>query len=274
MSYGGQVPDAIATVRERRGVSRPLLTRPSVAAVARSASLEPVRDPHCGRSSNDRIAFTVKGQSWDVEWGSHDVFGTPAFWVNRTAAGRYEERLAESASGADIESVVVFCLLGGSGIRAESARAARQAVVDLLAEDPEATAEAIEERLREPLPGGLGRYRFPVQRSEYIAASLAQLRSETPPQDPLELKRYMQGLHGIGPQKAAHIVRNLTGSAEVAIVSAALVRALNSAGISKPEWSAQRHYTRYEEAFLQYAAHGNVQPGALDLCIWEKTRNA
>ncbi len=168
----------------------------------------------------------------------------------------------------------MFCLLGGSGIRAESARAARRLVVDLLAENPAATAEAIEERLREPLPGGLGHYRFPEQRSKYIAASLAQLRSETPPRDPLELKRYLKGLHGVGPQKAAHIVRNLTGSAEVAIVSAVLVRALTRAGISRPEWSAQRHYTRHEEAFLQYAAHGRVQPGALDLCIWEKTRNA
>ena len=242
--------------------------------MAGEASLEPVRDPHCGRSSADRIGFTVKGQSWEVEWGSHDAFGTPAFWVNRTARERYEERLAETASGAGFESVVVFCLLSGSGIRAESARAARQAVVDLLAENPEATAEAIEERLREPLPGGLGRYRFPEQRSKYIAASLAQLRSEIPPQNPVELKRYLKGLHGVGPQKAAHIVRNLTGSAEVAIVSKVLVRALTRTGIFRPEWSAQRHYTRYEEAFLQYAAHGNVQPGALDLCIWEKARNA
>jgi len=84
-----------------------------------------VRDPHCGRNSNDRIGFTVKGQSWDVEWGSHEAFGTPGFWVNRTATERYEERLAETASGADIESVVVFCLLSGSGTREESARAAR-----------------------------------------------------------------------------------------------------------------------------------------------------
>ena len=167
----------------------------------------------------------------------------------------------------------MFCLLGGSGIRAETARSARQIVLDLLAENPEATAEAIAERLREPLPGGLGRYRFPEQRSKYIAASLARLRSEPPPEEPLELNTYLKGQHGIGPQKAAHIVRNLTGSAEVAIVSAVLVRALTWAGIFRPEWKAQRHYNRYEDAFLQYAEHGDVQPGALDLCIWENARN-
>ncbi|WP_419927269.1 hypothetical protein [Candidatus Poriferisocius sp.] len=241
--------------------------------MAGAASLEPVRDLHCGRSSHDRIGFTVRDQSWDVEWGSHEVFGTPAFWANRTAAERYEERLAERALAADIESVVVFCLLGGSGIRAESAQAARQVVLDLLAENHDATAGEIEERLREPLPGGLGSYRFPVQRSEYIAASLARLRSEPPPEDPLELNAYLKGLRGVGPLKAAHVVRNLTGSAEVAIVSALLVRVLTWAGIFRPGWSAQRHYTRCEDAFLQYAEHGNVQPGALDLCIWEKARN-
>jgi hypothetical protein len=138
----------------------------------------------------------VRGQSWDVEWGSHEVFGTPAIWVNRTAIEGYEERLAKSASGGDIESAVVFGLLGGAGVKAESAGAAKRAVLDLLAENPEATAEEIEERLTEPLPGGLGRYRFPKQRSEYIIVSLAQLRSEPPPEDPLELEMRLGRLYG------------------------------------------------------------------------------
>ena len=63
-----------------------------------------MRDPHCWRSAHQRIGFTVKGQSWDVEWGGYEVFGTPAFWVNQTAIEHYEEHLAETASGADIQS--------------------------------------------------------------------------------------------------------------------------------------------------------------------------
>ena len=199
-----------------------------------TASLDPVRDTHCGRSAYDRIDFAVRGQSWDVEWGSHEVFGTPAFWVNRTAIEGYEERLAERASGGDIESVVVFGLLGGSGISAEVARAAQRVVLDLLDEDSEATAEEIAERLRDPLRGGLGRYRFPRQRSQRIVESLARLRSEPPPEDPLDLRQYLRGLRGVGPQTSAHIVRNLSGSAEVAIVGVWLVRALTWAGIFKP----------------------------------------
>ncbi len=238
-----------------------------------AASLGSVCDPHCGRSAYDHIDFTVRGQSWDVEWGNYEVFGTPAFWVNRTAMERYEERLAERASGGHIESVVVFGLLGGSGISAEVARAAQSVVLDLLAENSGATAGEIEERLQKPLPGGLGRYRFPRQRSQRIVAALAQLRSEPPPEDPLDLRQYLRRLRGVGPQTSAHIVRNLTGSAEVAIVGIWLVRALTWAGIFKPQWRVQRHYDRFEQTFLQYAAHGNVQPGALDLCIWEKARS-
>lgn len=241
--------------------------------MARAASSKPERDPHCGRSAHDRIGFTVKGQSWDVEWGRFEVFGTPAFWVNRTAIESYEERLAETASDTGIVSAVLFGLLGGAGVKAESASAAKRVMLDLLAENPAATAEEIEERLSEPLPGGLGCYRFPKQRSERIVASLAQLRSQPPPDDPIELEMYLGRLYGVGPPTAARIVRNLTGSAKVAIISGPLVRALTWAGIFKPQWHLRRHYDRFRESFLQYAAHGNVQPGALDLCIWEKARS-
>ncbi len=153
-----------------------------------------MRDPHCGRSAHERIGFAVRGQSWDVEWGSCEVCGTPAFWVNRTA-------------------------------------------------------------------------------TERIVVSLAQLRSEPPPGDPIELEIYLGRLYGVGPPTAARIVRNLTGSAKVAIISGPLVRALTWTGIFKPQWHLRRHYDRFRESFLQYADHGNVQPGALDLCIWEKTRS-
>ena len=82
----------------------------------------------------------------------------------------------------------------------------------------------------------------------------------------------MRGLHGVGPKTAAWIVRNTTGSAQVAIIDIWVARALTSAGVFKPGWRVERHYDRFEEAFLQYAAHGRVAPGALDLCIWEEAR--
>lgn len=233
---------------------------------------DPICDPHCGRGTHERIGFTVGNESWDVKWGCYDIFGTPAFWIDQTARGGWQDRVEAMAKGTDIESEVVFCLLGGFGVTAELARAAHQVVLELLAENPEAPSGEIEGILRQPLPGGRGRYRFPAQRSKRIAASLAHLRSNPPPEDPLELRLYLRELHGVGPKTAAWIVRNLTGSAQVAIVDIWLIRAMTSTGVFKSEWRVERHYDRFEEAFLQYAAHGNVQPGALDLCIWEEAR--
>ena len=110
------------------------------------------------------------------------------------------------------------------------------------------------------------------QRAMRIAGALERIRVDPPPQDPLELRGYLLQLRGVGPKTAAWAVRNVTGSADVAIVDIWLVRALTCVGVFRPEWRVERHYERFEEAFLQYAAHGNVKPAALDLCIWEQAR--
>lgn len=232
----------------------------------------PVVDPHCGRRSDDRICFLVNGDSWDVPWGSYDVFGTAAFWIDQTARGGYAERVTAQACRTDIDLEIVFCLLGGFGVTAESAAAAHKVVLDLLQTEPEPSARVIEEVLRHPLPGGYGRYRFPHQRATRIAEALERVRSHPPPEDPHELRRYLLDLRGVGPKTAAWIVRNVTGSADVAIIDIWLVRAMTWIGVFRPEWRVERHYDLFEDAFLQYAAHGDVEPGALDLCIWEEAR--
>ncbi len=234
--------------------------------------LDPVSDPHCGRSTQDRIKFSVGGENWDAEWGSYDVLGTAAFWVDQTVREDYAEQVAAMATGTDFETELVYCLLGGFGVTAELAHAACQVVLEMIAADPRLTADDLEGRLREPLPDGMGRYRFPRQRSQRIAAALTHTRAHPPPDDPLALRAYLLDLNGVGPKTAGWIVRNLTGSADVAIIDIWLIRALTPIGIFKPEWRVERHYSRYEDAFLQYACHGNVPPGALDLCIWEQAR--
>ena len=67
----------------------------------------------------------------------------------------------------------------------------------------------------------------------------------------------------------------LTGlHAEVHINDIWLRRALIPAGVFRSDWDVSQHYDRCEAAFLQYARHGNVLPGALDWCIWELARAA
>ena len=234
--------------------------------------LGPIADPHCGRDSRDCLGFSVGRHKWEVPWGRFDAFGSAAYWVDQTVRGRYVDRMATLARGADVVSETLFCLLGGFGITAESAQAAHRVVLGVLKVDPAPDAERIEKALRQPLPGGLGRYRFPRQRAARVADAVGRLRASPPPGEPSLLREYLLGLSGIGPKTAAWVVRNVTGSAEVAIVDIWLIRALTQAGIFRPEWRVDRHYERFEAAFLQYAAHGRVSPGALDLCIWEQAR--
>lgn len=236
------------------------------------APLGMIADPHCGRRSDAQVSFFVNGAAWDVEWGRFDAFGTMAYWVNQTVRGGYADQVAAIAHGSDLISETVFCLLGGFGITAESARAACSSVRDLLECRTSPTAEDIEEVLRRPLPDGMGRYRFPRQRAFRVAEAVARIRSATPPGAPLELRDYLLSMNGIGPKTAAWIVRNVTGSTDFAIIDVWLVRALVWAGVFRPDWRVERHYERFEAAFLQLAAHGNVPPGALDLCIWEQAR--
>ena len=234
--------------------------------------LDAVADPHCGRDSDDHLRFSVGRDDWEVQWGRFDAFGTAAYWVDQTLRGRYADKVAALANGADLLSETLFCLLGGFGVAAESAQAAHGVVVQLLENHPEPAAEQIERALRSPLPGGLGRYRFPKQRAVRVANAVKRLRADPPPEQPAQLREYLLSLYGIGPKTAAWIVRNVTGSAEVAIVDIWLIRALTQSGVFRPEWRVDRHYERFEVAFLQYASQGMVPAGALDLCIWEQAR--
>ena len=234
--------------------------------------LAAVADPHCGRDSDDHLRFSVGRDDWKVQWRRFDAFGTAAYWVDQTRRGRYADRVAALARRADLLSETLFCLLGGFGVTAESAHAAHGVIVELLENHPEPAAEQIERALRSPLPGGFGRYRFPRQRAVRVASAVRHLRVDPPPEDPVLLRQYLLNLHGIGPKTAAWIVRNVTGSTEVAIVDIWLIRALRRSGVFRSEWRVDRHYERFEAAFLQYATQGEVPPGALDLCIWEQAR--
>ena len=235
-------------------------------------TLGALTDPHCGRDSEDHIRLSVGSDDWKVQWGRFDAFGSAAYWVNQTLRGRYVDRVSAHARSTDLLSETVFCLLGGFGITAERAQAAHRVVSDLLETHPSPEAERVERALRSQMPDGLGRYRFPRQRAFRVADAVRRLRADSPPEEPLLLRDYLLGLNGIGPKTAAWIVRNITGSAEVAIIDIWLIRALTTTGVFRPEWRVDRHYGRFETAFLQYAAHGEVSPGALDLCIWEQAR--
>ena len=212
---------------------------------------------------SESFRLHVRGETWEVPWGPHDKVGTPAYWVHQTIAGGYADE--DEYGIMDPLTAVVWGLLHGGGIKAESGNAFLEPVMTLLGQQPTATAEAIEAALRTPIDG-VGRYRFPSRRADYIAAAVDRLRHDPPPRDPEQLRRYLSGLRGVGPKTAALIVSGATGGdAPVHVNDIWLRRALTPAGVFRSEW-------RFEDAFLQYARHGNVTPGALDWCIWELAR--
>ena len=225
---------------------------------------EPARWPPRADAS---FSLNVRGEAWDVQWGRHDEFGTPAYWIDQTLTGGY----ADQYQPTDLQTAVVWGLLHGGGIRAESGNAFLEPVMALLQRQPDADAEDIKSVLRTPI-AGVGRYRFP-NKSSYIAAAIDRLQQIPPPDDPAQLRRYLLDLHGVGPKTAALIVTAFTGgAAPVHINDIWLRRALTPSGVFRPEWRVEHDYDRFEEAFLQYARQGNVKPGALDWCIWELAR--
>ena len=220
--------------------------------------------------AGDLIRLSVGSDVWTVPWGQHDEFGTPAYWIDQTISGGYADSLAVM----DPLTAIVYGLLHGSGVKAESGNAFLQPLMALLEQEPTAAADAVERVLRTPIEG-VGRYRYPNKKAAFIAAAARQFHRESPPDDPRQLRRYLLDLRGVGRKTAALIITAVTGGhAAVHINDIWLRRALTPAGVFRREWDPEHDYDLFEEAFLQYARQGNVKPGPLDFCIWDLARDA
>lgn len=227
-------------------------------------------------SRTSAVELLVGGQApLMFTWGRHDAFGTPAYWVDQARRGPRHWTATPSESLID---EVCFCLLGGFGITAEMNIAAFSALADaeLIRTDPPPTEQQIVEVLMEPLRvrgrDRLIRYRFPNQRASRISEALARLRGRPLPIEPRALRDALLAAPGVGPKTASWIVRNHTGSNDVAIIDVHLRRAGIAAGFFRAEWRLPSQYHLFESAFLAYADVGGVAAGVLDLCIWEQVR--
>jgi len=238
---------------------------------------DPGRDPDDDSrqwppDSDERIRFSVAGDVWEMPWGRHDEFGTPAYWIHETIDGGYTGD--DAFETMDLKTATVWGLLHGHGVVAEVADAYLGDVMALLKKDENPSAAAVAEVLAAPIEG-YGLYRFPNKKAEFISEAVSRLRSDPPPDAVHALRGYLMGLKGVGPKTAALIESRVRGPhAEVHVNDIHLRRALRHCGVFRAHWDADRHYDRFEAAFLQYARHGNVPPGALDSCIWDWARNA
>ena len=226
---------------------------------------------HGGGTGELRLCYG--DDTWCAPWGDASTFGTPSYWAEKTSEGDYGAKVKDMAASSDLVTETVFCLLGGYGVPFEIASEAWEVILPLVGTGTPSAGDLLE-ALSKPLPSGR-RYRFPNQRSERIARCLQALSGGHPdPGDIPALKTYLRELPGIGPKTASWIIRNVTASPDVVIVDVWLVRALTAAGISKPDWDVARHYDRYETVLLQYCDAAGLSAAAVDLCIWEKAREA
>lgn len=219
--------------------------------------------------------FKVDSESIAFTWGRFDVPGTASFWVDQALRrDSYRRRVQREVDSADLRAQTVFCLLGGHGVTAEMAGATYVELCRRVDFDTLPTADVIEAALRTPvgLNGRMVRYRFWRQRAQRIAGALQILDQCVPPDDSRALRDWLTAVPGIGLKTASWIVRNTTGSDEVAIIDIWLVRALTRAGVFPEVWTVPRDYHRYERTFLAYADAGGVSASVLDWCIWDLGR--
>jgi thermostable 8-oxoguanine DNA glycosylase len=225
----------------------------------------------------------------EFTWGPYWVFGTASYWISQYRSRFGQQPIIGQAFGRDLLEETAACILGGYGIPAEVGLAAFRRVRDegLLREGFVVCADRIRRCLEEPLRRGptteersqdgvgrLVRYRFARQRADRIAASTRYFVEDgpAPTADPLELRRWLLGIPGVGLKTASWIVRNQTGSDAVAIVDIHLRRAGVAAGFFDPAWEVTRDYALFEKAFLGFARLGGVPASGLDALIWDEQR--
>lgn len=209
-----------------------------------------------------------------VVWGSADEFGTPAFWKLQTALKREAAGCVDHGLGESLLEEVAACLLGGYGIPAEIGLVAFGRLKEEGLLDGWATREEIERVLATPLDtgGGERRYRFARQKSDYLARTLAVVRTLSEDCSDLELRATLLGLPGVGPKTASWIVRNYRNSNSVAILDVHVVRACTAIGLFPADLVLSRSYFELEDAFLEFCLHIDEPAAMVDALMWDAMR--
>jgi thermostable 8-oxoguanine DNA glycosylase len=211
-----------------------------------------------------------------VRWGSADLVNTPAYWAVRCKWD--EANLPDFVSKeSPLIEEVGFCLLGGFGIKYEVncaafSRLKQSGVFDLRTKVSE---EDIRSLLLDPLwvEQRLIKYRFPNQRARRLSQMRLKLFTyENHARTPLELRDKLLEIDGVGPKTASWIVRNHTGSDDVAIIDIHVIRACQEMRVFPSKFSLPRDYRVLEKRFLDFAQAIDVRPSVLDAVMWTEVR--
>lgn len=210
-----------------------------------------------------------------VRWGKFQHFLTPAYWksqcwqspVDGEPSYRLGETLAEEAAA---------CCLGGHGIPAEIGVAAFRSLraVGAFAQH-DITARQLLDLLSTPIFLGSRRiqYRFPRQKSEYLAPLLQAIHSCPPGEnDHRAFRDWFLQFKGVGLKTASWITRNWLGSSQVAIIDIHIQRSCAFCGLYGPELMVERNYLQMEKLFIEFALRLQVPAAQLDTLMWKQAR--
>ena len=194
-----------------------------------------------------------------------------------------------SVESLEIESELLFCLMGGFGITYEHGRSATEVIWHLRPFSEEwkdhDLFEAVSNELMQPqfepakTDGTLRRYRFPLQKASTIVKARNWLHRNNPLHLRLremstctERRRFLSGCPGVGPKTASWLLRNLGMGAELATIDIHVLRALAEAGRIPDNIQMPRDYETVEEAFLKWCSELDASPAAFDLFVWDWQR--
>jgi N-glycosylase/DNA lyase len=212
-----------------------------------------------------------------VRWGEPWALFTPAYWLSQFWMHDLDkvESSPYKARGTLAEEVA-FCLLGGFGISADMSIAAFNACYDAkLIQSMETNPERWSEVLLSPLQinGKFQRYRYPKQKSRFLAAAMYALAAK--PLDHLHgvaLRDALLEIEGIGHKIAGWVARNYSDSDDVAILDIHLIRAGILCGIFSLDDRVEKDYLAMETRFINFCKALQVRPAVLDCLIWDQMR--
>jgi thermostable 8-oxoguanine DNA glycosylase len=212
-----------------------------------------------------------------VRWGRPDALFTPCYWMTQYWMNLNSLSAPSHRIGSSFQEEVVACLLGGHGISGEVGNAAFQylkecGIFESSFNDPETIADF----LRTPLTinGRKVVYRFWSQKARYIANALNVLQGfDEATFTPISLRNWLMELNGIGAKTASWIVRNWTGSNEVAILDIHIIRAGILMKMYSTDDHVERKYFEMEGRFLTLSEKMGAAPSHLDALIWAQMRS-
>lgn len=217
-----------------------------------------------------------------LTWGNVSKVFTPAYWKSQLVMAEECRELGKRRyrTSDSLADEVCACLLGGYGVPAEMGYAAflalkqRGIIKNKGVSSERRLYEKILEVLSQPLMThkGLAKYRFPKQKAMRVAAALMRISLEPAPDSASELRKWLLSFSGIGPKTASWIVRNWTGSDDVAIIDIHIFRACTLMGLFRGSESIERDYDLLEQKYVALAKAMKVRTSDMDIAMWSGMR--